>query len=373
MTSYLFPSSPWTTVAILLVIYCIPGFYLGLICKYYILSYMLLMLIGYVFSGNFQKCRTKLEADKNSYALVTGASSGIGAQICRRLAKHDFNLIIVARSLNKLNELADEIRRSNAKLKVHVIRQDLTEYGAVEKLTSQIDALENVRIDILVNNAGKGCTKLFLDTTAEDQIFNQMIALHVNVPLNLIRHYLPQMAGRPSRIVNISSIISYMSSPRAIIYASTKAFLTQMTTALDYEIQQNDEYKYTKCLLVTPGPTLDTNFDRQNQSLVFFLPFVTKTAQQVAEDVVEASLCGRDHCITGFGNQFVVWISTKVPVSIANLVCWILWGSWSEVKQWLYLKRHIIMICANLTFLLFLLAGFVIFKIIRQIYFYLLL
>ncbi|CAF3488248.1 unnamed protein product [Adineta steineri] len=348
MTSYLWPSSPLATITILVLLHCIPASYLGLLCKFYIIVYLLFMFIGYLFSSKRQSRSLPLVANRTSYALVTGASSGIGAQICRCLIQHDFNLIMVARSQTKLNLLADEFRQINPNINIHVIIQDLSESNAVENLINKIDTLKNINIDIIINNAGRGYSKPYLQTDINDNVYEQMIALHIRAPSLLIRHYLPKMLDRPSRIVNISSEISYMSSPRAAMYASTKAFLTQLTTSLDYEIEQLNDKNNISFLLATPGPVLDTEFDRHDESIVFHLPFVTLTAKQVAQQIVDACLRGDRFCTPGWANQLTIWLMTKVPLSFAHLICWLLWASWPEVKQWLYERRHLVIICFNL-------------------------
>jgi short-subunit dehydrogenase len=174
------------------------------------------------------------------------------------------------------------------------------------------------------------------------------------------------MLDRPSRIVNISSEISYISSPLASLYASTKAYLTQFTTSLDYEIEQ---YNNVSLLLATPGPTLNTEFDRHDQSVVFRLPFVTLTAEEVARQIVNSCLRGDRFCTPGWANQLTIWLMTKVPLNFANLVCWLLWSSWPEVKQWLHERRHLVIVCFNLTFFLFILACSLLVKTGRQIYY----
>ena len=369
MTLFLFPSSPWITVGILVGLHCLPASYLGLLCKFFIIAYLLAMFIGYLFSSKRQSRGVPLVANQSSYALVTGASSGIGAQICRYLVRYDFNLIMVARSETKLNILADELRLINERIRVHVIIQDLTEPNGVENLIQKIDALKDVKIDILINNAGRGCTKLFLQTPMNDRNHEEMIDLHVRVPTQIIRHYLPKMFDRPSRIVNVSSEISYISSPRAVIYASTKSFLTQFTTSLNYELEQINENSNTSLLLVTPGPTLNTEFDQHDVSIIFRLPLVTLTAEQVARQIVEACLRGDRFCTPGWANQLTIWLMTKVPQDFGHLVCWLLWASWPEVKQWLHERRHLVIVCFNLVFFLLILACFLLVKLTRQLYY----
>ncbi|CAF0720590.1 unnamed protein product [Adineta steineri] len=129
MTSYLWPSSPLATITILVLLHCIPASYLGLLCKFYITVYLLFMFIGYLFSSKRQSRSLPLVANRTSYALVTGASSGIGAQICRCLIQHDFNLIMIARSQTKLNLLADEFRQINPNINIHVTKVLLGAHG----------------------------------------------------------------------------------------------------------------------------------------------------------------------------------------------------------------------------------------------------
>lgn len=369
MTSFLFPSSPWVTVGILVGLHCLPAGYLGLLCKFYIIVYLLAMFIGYLFSSKRQSRRVPLVANRSSYALVTGASTGIGAQICRHLARRDFNLIMVARSETKLKILADELRQINERIQIHVIVQDLAEPRATESLINKIDTLKDVRIDIIVNNAGRGSTRSFLQTPITDRSYEEMISLHIRVPMQIIRHYLPKMLDRPTRIVNISSEISYISSPRASVYASTKSFLTQFTTSLNYEIEQTSENSNISLLLATPGPTLNTEFDQHDVSVIFRLPFVTLTAEQVAQQIVDACLRGDQFCTPGLANQLTVWLMTKVPYDFAHLTCWLLWASWSEVKQWLHERRHLVIVCFNLVFFLLILACFLLVKFTRQLYY----
>lgn len=325
-------------------------------------------MVAFLFSGKTSN-RSILVASRSSYALITGASSGIGAELCRQLAEKNFNLILVARSKDKLDALRNEIRRKNSQIQIDVIVQNLAEQNAVENFIRKLDALGQRQIDILINNAGRGSTNLFRSNSVDDKVFQEIIALHVTVPTFLIRHFLPQMSGRPSRIVNISSIISFMSSPRAAVYASTKSFLSQLTTSIDYEIRQTNENENLSILLATPGPTLNTDFDRHDQSLIFRFPFVTLTAEQVARRIVDATLKGERICIPGWANQLTVWLMTKVPLDFANFVCWILWASWAELKIWLHQKRHFVLLCANLCFLLVLFVGFLSMNSIRKFYF----
>ncbi|CAF1036413.1 unnamed protein product, partial [Didymodactylos carnosus] len=335
MTSYLFPSSSKQTFIVLIFLYFLPASVLGIVLKCWIFTYILSMLIGYLFSS---KTNIKpLIVRPSSYALVTGASAGIGRSICLELAQKKFNLIIVAQTLSALEELANEIHSKYHNINVIIITRDLSLEDSADQLIQDIDyyyqQLPDMCIDILINNAGMGYTNKFLSSSSFN-IYKKMFYLHIQTPTKLIYYYLPKMIeNNRGRIVNVSSEISYMSSPRAIVYSSTKAYLTLFTTALNYEIQQeiikkkhpfSIDNEGIVCMLVTPGPTRQTLFTHQ-ESLIFKIPFVNLNASRVAKNIVKSSIYGDETCIPGMMNRLTIWFMTKVPLNFCHLVCSILW------------------------------------------------
>ncbi|CAF4540811.1 unnamed protein product, partial [Didymodactylos carnosus] len=127
----------------------------------------------------------------------------------------------------------------------------------------------------------------------------------------------------------------------AIVYSSTKAYLTLFTTALNYEIQQeiikkkhpfSIDNEGIVCMLVTPGPTRQTLFTHQ-ESLIFKIPFVNLNASRVAKNIVKSSIYGDETCIPGMMNRLTIWFMTKVPLNFCHLVCSILWGTWTDLNE----------------------------------------
>jgi hypothetical protein len=103
---------------------------------------------------------------------------------------------------------------------------------------------------------------------------------------------------------------------------------------------------------------------------VFRLPFVTLTAEKVAQQIVDACLRGDRFCIPGWANQLTIWLVTKLPLDSAHLMCWLLWASWPEAKQFLYERRHLVIVCFNLVFFVFVFACFVLVQLSRQLYYH---
>ena len=181
-------------------------------------------------------------------ALVTGASYGIGAEFARQLAAKKTNLVLVARSEDKLQELADELQSQHG-IQTYVIPQDLTLAQAVATILEKIEYL-GLRIDLLVNNAGFGDYGLFSDRPLTKQL--AMIQLNVNVLVELTGLFLPAMQHQgEGGIINISSIAGFQPLPKMSVYAATKAFVLNFTEALWAENKDTG----VRILAVCPGPT----------------------------------------------------------------------------------------------------------------------
>ncbi len=181
-------------------------------------------------------------------ALVTGASSGIGAEFARQLAAKKIDLVLVARSEDKLQKLAGQLR-SQHDIQTHIIAQDLTTPQAGTTIFEKIQ-YQGLRIDLLVNNAGFGDYGHFSDRALEKQL--AMIQLNIKVLVELTGLFLPAMKQRgEGGIINISSIAGFQPVPKMSVYAATKAFVLNFTEALWAENKDPG----VKILAVCPGPT----------------------------------------------------------------------------------------------------------------------
>jgi short-subunit dehydrogenase len=184
-------------------------------------------------------------------ALITGASAGIGAAFAQELAARRTNLVLVARSEAKLQQLAQELQQY--KIQVDIVVQDLTEPKAA-RTVFDIVTEKGLTIDLLINNAGFGEYGDFAELDAEQQV--KMIQLNILALVDLTHQFLPGMRQRRSGgIINMSSVAAFQPMPYFSVYAASKAFVLSFSEALWAE---NRSYG-VHILAVCPGPT-ETNF-----------------------------------------------------------------------------------------------------------------
>lgn len=187
-------------------------------------------------------------------ALITGASSGIGAELagCAAAAGHD--LILVARRADALAALAEQLSSRHGIL-AQVIACDLSDAAALDRLVAQIES-ERQRIDVLVNNAGYGSFGEFRDANLADQ--RQMMRLNMEAPVVLTRRLLPQLLAARGRVLNIASTAAFQPGPYMAVYYATKAFLLSWSEALAEELRHSGVSVTAFC----PGPTASGFQDR---------------------------------------------------------------------------------------------------------------
>ncbi len=169
-------------------------------------------------------------------ALITGASNGIGLELARIHAKRGGDLVLVARSQDKLNQLADELRAQYDGIQIIVIAQDLTMPQAAQSVFAQTEQL-GIQVDILINNAGFGGHGRFFERElAKEQ---QMIQLNIATLTELSHLYLQGMvARRGGKILNVSSTASFMPGPLQAVYYATKAYVTSFSQAVAEEVRE---------------------------------------------------------------------------------------------------------------------------------------
>lgn len=244
-------------------------------------------------------------------ALVTGASTGIGAAFARRLARDGYNLIIVARSRERLEELAATLRVEHGR-EVEVLPADLTdapELRVVEKVVADAD------LDLLVNNAGFGTVGTFaqLDVAKEDE----EIRLNVIALVRLTRAALPGMvARRRGSILNVSSMAAFQPAPYNATYAATKAFVNSFTEALYEELRGTGVAVQALC----PGFTR-TEFQERAGADVSNVPsFAWMTADAVVDASLAALAAGTLICIPGLANRAVVTLTSAIPRGVTRRI-----------------------------------------------------
>src|ERR1039458_9958534 len=167
-------------------------------------------------------------------ALVTGASSGIGLELGRIFAREGYNLVLVARSVDKLRQLASAVEKAHVARSL-ILAVDLAELGAAAYVFDQTGRAQIV-VDILVNNAGFGQYGLFADNDLEECM--RQIQLNVTTLTHLTRLYLPGMIGRTSgRILNASPSGALRPGPLMAVYFATKAYVLHLSEALANELK----------------------------------------------------------------------------------------------------------------------------------------
>lgn len=183
-------------------------------------------------------------------ALITGASNGIGLELARRLAADGSDLILVARRVEVLQSIADDLSSRHG-IKASVIGQDLGYEGAAEELMQK---LGDQRVDQLINNAGFGEFGTFIEADAKR--LNQMVQLNVAAVTSLAHAMGRRMVAQGGgQILNVASIAGFMPGPGAAVYYASKAYVLSFSDALNYELKRHNVAVTTLC----PGPT-DTGF-----------------------------------------------------------------------------------------------------------------
>lgn len=184
--------------------------------------------------------------------LLTGASSGIGKDMVKILNKKGYDLVLVARDEEKLNNVKKELEEEKIGNKIEIIAMDLSEEANCKKLCEQIKD-----IDILINNAGFGDCGDFTKTDLEKEI--KMIKTNIIAYHILMKEYLKEMKKRGSgKILNVASIAGFMPGPLMATYYATKAYVVRISEAVKEELKR--EKSNVKISILCPGPVA-TNFN----------------------------------------------------------------------------------------------------------------
>jgi uncharacterized protein len=167
------------------------------------------------------------------WTLITGASAGIGLELARIFARNGHDLVLVARNLAKLDQVAAELRSS--KVQVEVVQKDLAQLVAADSLVRELQA-RGLEIEILVNNAGFAVYGPFLNTDPQDEL--DMLQVNMVVPTRLAKLLLPGMVQRGrGRILNVASLAAFQPGPLMAAYYATKAYLLHWSEAIANELE----------------------------------------------------------------------------------------------------------------------------------------
>jgi short-subunit dehydrogenase len=226
-------------------------------------------------------------------ALITGASNGIGLEFARNFAADNHDLILVARSQNKLAELAQGLEKAH-KIKCHVIACDLSRHGSALELYNRVKSMQ-LQPEFLVNNAGFGDVAEF--ATAQSAKLEEMMTLNMETLTLLTRYFLGDMVRRRvGRVLNVASTAAFQPGPYMAVYYATKAYVLSLTEALSVELRDTGVSVTALC----PGPVITgfQNAANMADAGVLKLP-VLLPADEVAKIGYRAMLRGRAMVIAG--------------------------------------------------------------------------
>jgi len=241
----------------------------------------------------------------NPTALITGASGGIGEQLARLFAAHRYDLVLVARSADKLQSLCAELARAHG-IQARSLAADLADPGAPPQL---FEALQPAAIDVLVNNAGFGARGAYAEL--DYQVEARMIQVNVAALAHLTRLFLPGMlARRNGKILNVASTAAYVPGPFMAVYYASKAFVLSFSEALAEEVQGSG---VTVTALI-PGPT-ETNFAATagTQDSRLFRTASVMSAAAVARVGFDGLMAGKRVAIAGASNRLTVFSTRLAP------------------------------------------------------------
>ena len=243
-------------------------------------------------------------------ALVTGASSGLGVDFARELARRGCNLVLVARREDLLKQVQQELQATG--VKVSVVTLDLTATGAAKALHDLLNQ-QRTAVDVLVNNAGFGLFGKELDLPWERT--EQMLQLNVVALTHLSKLFARDMARRGGGyILQIASTAAYQPSPGYTAYAATKAYVLSFGEALNYELRGSG----VSCTVVSPGVTATEFLKVSGQKPTWYHRLTMMTSAEVARAGVRKMLARRSSAVIGWMNWLGAFSVRFSPRSLAT-------------------------------------------------------
>ena len=265
-----------------------------------------------IFSGTYsvnKKIQNQFfmaEVQNTRYAVITGATSGIGYELAKLFAEDGYNLIIVARTEEDLQKRTGEFKQQYG-IDVIPIAKDLFQPQAAFELYNEIKS-RNLLIDILVNDAGQGQYGLFVESDIQRQL--DIIQLNISSLTTLTYLFLTDMVARnEGKILQLASIASQLPGPWQAVYHGTKAFVLSFTEALIRELKDSA----VTVTALQPGATDTDFFNKAEMQDSKILDTKLSDPVQVARDGYEALMKGDDKIVSGFKNKVMVGMSNIMP------------------------------------------------------------
>ena len=251
---------------------------------------------------------------ETQYALITGATSGIGNGFAQLLAQDGINLVIIARNENRLEEVKTDLEKKYS-INVFALARDLANPEAPSEVF-KILKQEGIVLSILVNNAGFNVHGLFEETDLEDEL--KMIRLHIVAVTEMTKLFLKQRSRQvKNKILNVSSIAGMVPGPLVSVHFATRAYILSFSLALSNEYKGSDVHLTCLC----PGPTKSAFFDRARMSNVRLAsgkPIKLMNAMTVAAIGYNALKKRKVIVVPGYRNKLLAFMASVAPRAIAT-------------------------------------------------------
>ena len=249
-------------------------------------------------------------SNMEKYALITGATSGIGYELAKLFAKDHYNLVIVARNEQELNNCANEMKMQYG-INVIPIAKDLFKRESPFEIYEEVKS-RGLQIDVLVNDAGQGQYGMFKDTDINREL--DIVQLNIGAYITLTKCFLKDMVDRKEgRILNVASIAGKMPGPYQSVYHGTKAFVQSWSEALRSELQDSG----VTITSLLPGATDTDFFNKAQMQDSKILEQNLSDPADVAKDGYEALMAGKDMIVSGMKNKVQVAMSNITPDSMS--------------------------------------------------------
>ncbi|WP_343673563.1 SDR family oxidoreductase [Chitinophaga sp.] len=241
--------------------------------------------------------------NRNKYALITGATSGIGFELAKCFAKDSYNLILVARNEERLNEVTNKLKEEFS-IEVTPIAKNLFAPESAEEIYEQTKKM-GITVDVLVNDAGQGEWGPFVDTSLERDL--DIIHLNIIGLLSLTKLFLREMVRRnEGKILQVGSESGTTPTPLLSVYAATKAFVLSFSAALAEELRDTN----VTVTVLLPGAT-DTDFFHKagQEDTITYRESELASPEEVAKDGYEALMKGERKIVSGNKTKLHVWMN----------------------------------------------------------------
>ncbi len=240
-------------------------------------------------------------------ALITGASSGFGYEFAKLFANDGYDVILVSRNGEKLEDVAQEIKM-NCNVRAIVIEKDLAKAGAAEELYQEI-LKQHIVVDVLINNAGVGERGFFTDTDMNKEL--AIIQLNIVALMQLTKLFLKDMVARDSgKILQLASTASLAPLPMMAVYSGTKAFVYSFTQALVNELKDSN----VSMTALLPGASDTDFFHKANaENTVIYNDTSLSDPAVVAKDGYKALMQGKAKVVSGAKNKIQAALTNIVP------------------------------------------------------------